>query len=236
MKESKFIELLNLYIDQQISPDDAALLEEEILRNPRRRQIYGEYCRMHRACTMVLERNQARNGMEQKVGRVVAFEAPHRFRWGHYAAGLAAAACVALVAVQTVFRSGGRGSAHAVMTAEHAPRPAKPESMPAAAPAGMDAPGAHIMPATEGYFAQQLRFALPMNAAPCSQFLAAPDPEDSRFTFLLPPANTLRATLRPSIEDFVFADNPATPNNPRIVRPRQQGDGQAGNMALEFQR
>jgi len=28
MKESRFIELLNLYIDQQISPDDAALLEE----------------------------------------------------------------------------------------------------------------------------------------------------------------------------------------------------------------
>ena len=34
MKESRFIELLNLYIDQQISPDDAALLEEAILPQP----------------------------------------------------------------------------------------------------------------------------------------------------------------------------------------------------------
>ena len=50
MKESKFIELLNLYIDQQISPEDAALLEEAILQNPRRRQIYRQYCRMHKDC------------------------------------------------------------------------------------------------------------------------------------------------------------------------------------------
>ena len=74
MKESKFIELLNLYIDRQISPEEAARLEEEILHNPRHRRIYQQYCRMHRACTLVLENIRAQAdqgaGVEEVAGRV----------------------------------------------------------------------------------------------------------------------------------------------------------------------
>jgi predicted anti-sigma-YlaC factor YlaD len=109
MKDSKFIELLNLYLDQQIEPAEAALLEEEIARHPARRQTYQQYCRMHRACTLMFEQAQPESDVGEKAAMTVAaaeekiraFPAPSRsYGWVGYAAGLAAAACVALVLVQ----------------------------------------------------------------------------------------------------------------------------------------
>jgi hypothetical protein len=75
MKESKFIELLNLYIDHQISQEEAGVLEEEILRNPQRRQTYHQYCRMQRACTLVLDQFKAPAGAAgQRAGEICRFE------------------------------------------------------------------------------------------------------------------------------------------------------------------
>ena len=51
MKESKFIELLNLYVDHQLSPAEAELLEAEVRGNPERRRVYRQYCQMQKACT-----------------------------------------------------------------------------------------------------------------------------------------------------------------------------------------
>ena len=36
MKDNEFIELLNLYLDHEISQEDAARLEAEVQRNPAR--------------------------------------------------------------------------------------------------------------------------------------------------------------------------------------------------------
>jgi hypothetical protein len=72
MKESKFIELLNLYVDQQIEPADAALLEAEILRNPARRQVYQQYCRMQRACALIVEQAQPEVNVGAKLADTVA--------------------------------------------------------------------------------------------------------------------------------------------------------------------
>ncbi len=72
MKDSKFIELLNLYVDQQIEPADAALLEEEILRNPARRRTYQQYCRMHRGCAMLQEQSRPQAGVGEKFTAAVA--------------------------------------------------------------------------------------------------------------------------------------------------------------------
>ena len=85
MKESKFIELLNLYIDHQISQEDAALLEEQILQNPARRQTYNQYCRMQRACTVVLDQFNAPSGRTGRgTGEIVGFgSAARRARWGY---------------------------------------------------------------------------------------------------------------------------------------------------------
>ena len=51
MKDSTFIELLNLYVDHQISPADATRLEEEVRGNPERRRVYRQYCQIQKACT-----------------------------------------------------------------------------------------------------------------------------------------------------------------------------------------
>jgi hypothetical protein len=59
MKDSRFIELLNLYVDREIAPEDAAALEAEVHRSAARRQLYEQYCRMDRGCTVLLAQNPA---------------------------------------------------------------------------------------------------------------------------------------------------------------------------------
>src|SRR3954452_15409370 len=102
MKDSEFIELLNLYLDHEISAADAARLEAEVTANAKRRQVYQQYCRMQKACKIVGEKFVPETAAAP-AGNVVAFElatAPAR-RTSLYAFGglLAAAACVALVFV-----------------------------------------------------------------------------------------------------------------------------------------
>lgn len=59
MKESRFIELLNLYVDQELSPTEAAQLEAEIAAHPARRRTYEQYCRMQRGCSLLFEQIRA---------------------------------------------------------------------------------------------------------------------------------------------------------------------------------
>jgi anti-sigma factor RsiW len=103
MKDSKFIELLNLYVDNQITPADAAWLESEIQQKPERRQIYRQYCQMQKACVLLAEnfRTGAPAAAVVADGGVVEFEPrPRRLARAVYTIGaLAAAACVAFVVV-----------------------------------------------------------------------------------------------------------------------------------------
>lgn len=97
MKNAKFIELLNLYVDRQISAADAALLEAEIQKNPERRKVYREYCQMQKACSILSETFSTETSSEKRVSVEAA---PRRFAFATYAMGFAAAAaCVALVVV-----------------------------------------------------------------------------------------------------------------------------------------
>ena len=96
MKESKFIELLNLYVDHQISPADAALLEAEVRSNPGRRRVYREYCQMQKACTVLAE--NFRTDAPGTNPKLDEFEPRRTVGTLTYVAGLVAvAACVALV-------------------------------------------------------------------------------------------------------------------------------------------
>jgi anti-sigma factor RsiW len=105
MKESRFIELINLYIDRQIGPEEAAELEAEIARSPAHRRTYLQYCRMHRACTLLFENFHApatslNQALTQAEGKVTAFPARgYRLARISLGAGLAAAACVAFMLV-----------------------------------------------------------------------------------------------------------------------------------------
>jgi hypothetical protein len=97
---------VNLYIDRQITAAETAELEAEIQSNPRRRAIYRQYCKMHRATTLVYESFRASAPEQQTAagaGTIAHFEKSRRTGgspWKYYAGGLAAAACLAIVFVQ----------------------------------------------------------------------------------------------------------------------------------------
>ncbi len=108
MKENRFIELLNLYVDQQLNPAEAAELEEEMQRNPARLRTYRQYCRMQKACHQLFEQERQAAPSTSRLARaladadrkVVAFPEP-RSVWPQrslYAVGIAAVGvCAALV-------------------------------------------------------------------------------------------------------------------------------------------
>lgn len=243
MKESKFIELLNLYIDQQISPEDAALLEEEILNNPRHRRIYHQYCKMHRACTLVLENirtraDQATTGVEEVASRGVDFELrPRRSAWGYYAAGLAAAACVALVAVQVFWRPFPI-PAHRNLVASPATNPALPKTGRAmtSAPVHMDATVPQASRQAGSLNARQLLVFSPGSVQGKPPSIIVKSPAEHALPASVLPVYATPMTLRPSIEQFVFEQSPVISSSPKIYRSRQQMDGQTEMTAYQFQR
>ncbi len=111
MKETRFIELLNLYVDQQLSPQEAAELEAEIQQNPARHRTYRQYCRMQKACAQLFEHERSAapastalaRAMTDADRKIVAFPGRETRRaiWpvGFSIGAVAAAACVAFVVV-----------------------------------------------------------------------------------------------------------------------------------------
>jgi len=96
MNDREFIELLNLYVDHEISAEDALRLEAEVLSNPRRREVYDQYCRMQKACSELAE-HLADEADAKAPATVVEFPAAGGWRRGPVFGALAAAAAVALV-------------------------------------------------------------------------------------------------------------------------------------------
>jgi hypothetical protein len=89
MKDSEFIELLNLYLDHEIPAEDASRLEKEVLRSPARRRIYREYCQMQKGCELLGESVFATDSVEAASARRASAWAA-----GTIAVGVLAAACV----------------------------------------------------------------------------------------------------------------------------------------------
>jgi Predicted transmembrane transcriptional regulator (anti-sigma factor) len=137
MKDSKFIELLNLYVDHQISASDAAQLEAEIQRNPERRKIYREYCQMQKACAILAE--SFRPQTQTVGGKVVEFPR-RRPSWSvatYVMGAMAAAACVAVVVVNRVPSNGSAEQPETAIVAsatEEVAAPAERPTEPAPAP------------------------------------------------------------------------------------------------------
>jgi anti-sigma factor RsiW len=110
MKESEFIELLNLYLDHELSAADAARLEAEVQNNPARRKVYQQYCRMQKACKLLTADFQTDTAETAAAGerKIIAFNpavaeaiAAQRRRTSALLTfgGLAAAACLAVILV-----------------------------------------------------------------------------------------------------------------------------------------
>jgi hypothetical protein len=53
MNERRFVELLNLYIDKEASPEERDEVEMEVKKNPRRREKFLSYCRLQEASEQV---------------------------------------------------------------------------------------------------------------------------------------------------------------------------------------
>ena len=106
MKESEFIELLNLYLDHEISEPDAIRLEAEVQHNPARRRVYQQYCRMQKACKAIAADFHVDTAPAHEK-KVIAFDplaaavAQRKRSNNFYTVGAiaAAAACVAIVFV-----------------------------------------------------------------------------------------------------------------------------------------
>jgi hypothetical protein len=60
MNKERFIELLNLYLDDEISSWDLSDLMEETRRNPERQKVFLDYCRIHKACSLLGDSFEAR--------------------------------------------------------------------------------------------------------------------------------------------------------------------------------
>lgn len=135
MKDSEFIELLNLYLDHEISAADAARLEAEVQANPARRQIYRNYCQMQKACKMVAQDFVTEPA--EVAEKVVPFQPAAASRraaqgGGFYTIGalVAAAACVAIVLVgRSRQQPAENATQNQVAATTLAPQPAKAEPL-----------------------------------------------------------------------------------------------------------
>jgi hypothetical protein len=120
MNDNEFIELLNLYVDREIAADDALRLEKVVATNPRRREIYDQYCRMQKACTMLSEETLDMSSVRTSA-TVIAFPQRSAWRFGPIVAGLAAAAACAVAIVGLRERSAATSRQFAADTSRSAP-------------------------------------------------------------------------------------------------------------------
>jgi len=243
MKESKFVELLNLYIDQEISPSEADLLEKEIQRDPARRRVYLQYCRMHRASAVLFASFRSENvpagsklaeAARAADEKVVAFPtlSPHRSARWVYAAGLVAAACVAFVFVRRSAVDQTRPGGSTQLT-QNVAVPVQPV---AAQPAAV-APETYVpagAPMTRREFT-------PVFVA---RSLATPEMTPNAAALLATNRATLdwihQIRLTPvqnlALENLVFQTQPALPQDQRIYRSTLPVQGNAEKASFEFQR
>ena len=93
MNDREFIELLNLYLDHEIAPADAARLEAEVRDNPERRRIYLDYCRMQKACGLLAKDFAKERPADRQESRSTGFgwAAAGFASFGVVAAGVAVA-------------------------------------------------------------------------------------------------------------------------------------------------
>ncbi|RRJ96706.1 hypothetical protein Ga0100231_023245 [Opitutaceae bacterium TAV4] len=112
MKDRRFKELINLYLDNEISMSEAAELEAELHCNPVRREEYHDYCRLQRGCSTLFETecsrapasfalHRALRDAERRIERPASSAAFwQRRQWWAYGSAAAVAASLVLVVVR----------------------------------------------------------------------------------------------------------------------------------------
>lgn len=230
MKDSEFIDLLNLYLDHEISAADAARLEAEVLKNPSRRHIYRDYCRMQKACKIL-----AQDFVEDAApanAKVIDFASARRAsRVGWVMGGslAAAAACAALVFV-SVKREAPLAPMNAPMAVHDVKIPAKSEAVAAAE---RTLPQTVAVPPARGEAPPALASALLLSGnkqVPTPQIFVGADANAPQFDWL----NTVQVAPMQgvSFEEFRRLE-PNTPR-PAVKRPLGQGRGPVEWTAIRY--
>jgi hypothetical protein len=113
MNRRKFIELLNLYIDGEIDPEDVGRLEQVISTDAKARSIYNQYCRLHRGSRLIYERFRMQAPPKEypdrnRTGVLGWFPARRMGRLTIAASGMAAAIILVSGSVLLMQSEGGR--------------------------------------------------------------------------------------------------------------------------------
>lgn len=102
MKDKRFLELVNVYLDGEISEAETAELEGEIRSSAKRMDQYRRYCRMQKACMMIAKESRSERTTSETV--VVRLPEARRswllgqwWRGGVYGGTAAIAATIILV-------------------------------------------------------------------------------------------------------------------------------------------
>lgn len=231
MKDHRFIELLNLYIDRQITVAETAELEAEIQQNPDRQAVYRQYCRIHSATKLVYDSFRANAAGQPSLpsagqGEIELFESKRgKNKFAYFAGGLAAAACLTLVFMRYNASPAADGLGPIAQTEI---RPAEPAVVPVAVvklPVHTTAPEVGLV---------SLRNTT-IHTPDYSAMLAALREQDEERAFAggHPQFNRTQSLF----DDAVFNPNrPAPVQDPRVFRSRTAPAQQAEFSAFQFQR
>jgi anti-sigma factor RsiW len=243
VNDSRFIELLNLYLDHQLAPEEAAELESEVMRNPARRRTYDQYCRLQRGCCLLGERERSVAPSSQAFDRSLRdverkISSPRRSTWQPAYAGFfavsAMAACVAVIFIVNRSPSGGAGTSAPELTAKVVPEVSQPEvaepvmvaaTQPVSAPVAPRAIPFDIQPALAAS-----GFGVARNAREAE--IAAADPEALEWMKRVEKLPIQRIV----IDDQTFETRATLHQDNRVFRSRQAMQGTAEFTAFQFQR
>ena len=212
MKDSEFIELLNLYLDHEISPDRAALLEAEVARDPARRELYRQYCRMQKACVVLGQQFESAPAQAGRTAQLLSLGSARKSHAGLWATGLvAAAACAALALL-----------------------PRMHPAAPAAAALAQGAPAAAVAvaaPARNDFQPVFVARALAPSAETAPFSSASPS---GQFAWIQQVQVTPIGSLQ--VEPLVFTPKPALDFGSRPEGDRSSGASPEEKAAFQFQR
>ncbi|MBW8782538.1 MAG: hypothetical protein JF599_11710 [Verrucomicrobia bacterium] len=225
MNETRFIELLNLYVDHQIGPREAAELEAEILSNPARRRTYRDYCRMQRACGLLCDRERTQapisfafeKSLQETELKIEALSGRRNSGRRVYTATFAGLTAMAACAVFVLTRSG-----QTTGTGELTSAPVIAEA-PVVPPAPVINPASNAHPV---FVAQNVAFTREIEPAPAER-----TPLDWLQRVELPPVQPVL------VEEGAFEAKSTLPQDSRVFRSGSRlVQGNAEFTAFQFQR
>jgi hypothetical protein len=111
MIDEKFSELVNLYLDKEISDADLELLKIELSKDTLRREDFQERCRLHQAMRLALNPEEAKrtvdasncpheaHGSYSRFSDISESAEKSRFNFSYWLLGSGIAACLALLGI-----------------------------------------------------------------------------------------------------------------------------------------